>query len=196
MPKVNRMGQASLLSDADYLKIKSHLMSFHHKLIFDIAWWTGERLGAVVQLPTNAVFDAKGKPLDYITFPARTRKASPDGKRQTRQVPTHPNLREILREYSNAHKPNLVGFLFPSSHGSHLQFQAASRALRRAVAKAGLVSNGISTHSFRRTLITKLSRRGIATATIKKITGHQDVHALMKYIEVSDDQIKEAIATL
>ncbi|WP_156818094.1 tyrosine-type recombinase/integrase [Mastigocladopsis repens] len=195
MPKVNRMGQAAFLTDADYLKIKSHLISSHHKLIFDIAWWTGERLGAVVQLPANAVFDAKGKPLDYITFPARTRKASPDGKRQTRQVPIHPNLREILREYWNAHKPNLSGFLFPSNN-THLQFQTADDALRRALVKAGLEANGISTHSFRRTLITKLSRRGIATATIRKITGHQDMKSLQRYIEVSDDQIKEAIATL
>jgi integrase/recombinase XerD len=195
MPKNHRRGQAALLSDGDYLKIKSHLISHRHKLIFDIAWWTGERLGAVVQLPTNAVFDHRGKPLDYITFPARTRKASPDGKRQTRQVPVHPNLREILREYCNQQKPGLSGFLFPSG-ASHLQFQSADDALRRAIAKTGLEGNGISTHSFRRTLITKLSRRGIATATIRKITGHQDLKSLQRYIEVSDDQIKEAIATL
>lgn len=195
MPKNNRSGQAAILTDADYFKIKTHLISPHHKLIFDIAWWTGERLGAVVQLPTNAVFDAKGKPLEYITFPSRTRKASPDGKRHTRQVPLHPNLREILREYGYAHKPSMSGFLFPTSNG-HLQFQSADDALRRAIAKAGLEALGISTHSFRRTLITKLARRGISTATIKKITGHQDVKALLRYIDVSEDQIKEAIATL
>lgn len=197
MPKNNRSGQSTILSDGDYLTIKNHLANSKHKLIVDVAWWTGERLGAICKLPTSAVFDVKGKPLDYITFPARTRKASPTGKRKTRQVPVHANLRGILREYWRLHHPDFNGYLFPGGDGSNaLQFQSADDALRKALVKANMQFAGISSHSFRRSFITKLSRKGIAVSTIQKITGHADLKTLSRYIDVSDDQMREAISVL
>ena len=197
MPKNNRSGQSTILSDGDYLTIKNHLVNHNHKLIVDIAWWTGERLGAICKLSTSAVFDAKGQVLTHVTFPARVRKASPDGTRKTRQVPVHRNLRAILREYWQLHKPDINGYLFPGSAvDAPIQFQSADDALRRAIVKAGMESRGISTHSFRRSFITKLARKGIAVSKIQKLTGHADLKVLSRYIEVSDDELAEAIAVL
>ena len=47
-----------------------------------------------------------------------------------------------------------------------------------------------------RTFITKLANSGVGIRTIQKLTGHQDVKTLMKYIEVTPDQEKNAIALL
>lgn len=197
MPKNNREGQATILDDGDYLTIKNHFVNTKHKLIVDIAWWTGERMGAVCKLPVSCVFDVKGQPLTHITFPARTRKASPDGKRKTRQVPVHKNLRAILREYWQLHKPNINSCLFSGSkEGVPLQLQSFDDAMRIALRKAGMESKGISTHSFRRSFITKLARKGIAASKIQKLTGHADLKVLSRYIEVSDDELAEAIAVL
>lgn len=187
------------MSDADYLTIRNHLINPKHKLIFDVAWWTGERLGAVCQLPASAVFDAKGKPRSHITFPARTRKASPDGTRKTRQVPTHPNLKGILIEYWRSHNSmfDFNGHLFPGKTSiTPIQFQSADDALRRAIDKAGLQSKGISSHSFRRSFITKLAKRRISVRTIQQLTGHADLKVLSRYIEVSDDELCDAIGVL
>ncbi|MHC5721121.1 MAG: tyrosine-type recombinase/integrase, partial [Nostoc sp.] len=68
--------------------------------------------------------------------------------------------------------------------------------LRSAVEKAGLTAKGISTHSTRRTFITTLAKRGVSLATIKKATGHTDLKVLSRYIDVTDDDVKNAIATL
>jgi integrase/recombinase XerD len=72
----------------------------------------------------------------------------------------------------------------------------ADEILRTAVDKSGLAAKGISTHSTRRSFITKLAKRGVSLATIKKATGHTDLKVLSRYIEVSDEDVKQAIATL
>jgi integrase/recombinase XerD len=72
----------------------------------------------------------------------------------------------------------------------------ADMILRAAVEKAGLAAKGISTHSTRRSFITKLHRNGTDLYTIKKITPHKDFKALERYVEIDNDRVKGAIAAL
>lgn len=192
--KNNRNGQSAVITDSDYSKIRKQIYSQKYKLLLDLAWYSGERWGALVQLRIEDVFDDKGKPREFINFRARTRKASPDGKRKTRQVPMHPVLKESLGGY----KPDTDSvWLFPDRTGEKpITLRWADAILRSAVDKAGLSAKGISTHTTRRTFITKLARRGVGLATIKKVTGHTDLKVLSRYIEISDDDAREAIATL
>lgn len=192
--KNNRHGQAALLSDADCARIRRQLKNPRHRLIWDIAKWTGERWGAILQLRIDDVYLA-GRPREYITFRAQTRKASPDGRRQTRQIPVHPNLKEILEAYK---PPGDTVYLFPSPLDEFrpLSMRAADLALRRAVELAGLGNRGISTHSTRVSFITNLHARGISERTIQALTGHKDIRVVGRYILVSHDQAKAAIATL
>ncbi|MHC5822103.1 MAG: tyrosine-type recombinase/integrase, partial [Nostoc sp.] len=134
------------------------------------------------------------KPREYITFRARTRKASPDGKRKTRQVPVHPVLAQCLPTY----QPEINSvYLFSDRSGDKpITLRWADMILRAAVEKAGLTAKGISTHSTRRTFITTLSKRGVSLTTIQKATGHTDLKVLSRYIDVTDDDVKNAIATL
>lgn len=188
-----RHGQASVLTDAECTRIRKHLKNRQHRLIWDIARWTGERWGAVLQLQVGDVY-ADGRPRDYITFRARTKKANPDGRRQTRQVPLHPTLREILEAY----RPRPSGYLFPSpaDEAKALTLRAADLALRRAVSMAGLETKGISTHSTRATFITQLHKKGVSERVIQQLTGHKDLKVVSRYIVVTQDQTKLAISVL
>jgi integrase/recombinase XerD len=191
--KNNRNGQAAVLTDSDYSKIRKQIKSKKYKLLLDIAWYTGERWGAIVKLQLADVYNSDGTPRELINFRARTRKATPDGKRKTRQVPVHGVLSECLSSY----QPSESTWLFPDRTGeSPISLRWADMILRHAVDQAGLSAKGISTHSTRRTFITKLAKRGVSLATIKKATGHTDLKVLSRYIEVTDDDVKEAIATL
>jgi integrase/recombinase XerD len=191
--KNNRYGQAAILTDTDYSKIRKQIKSKKYKLLLDIAWYTGERWGAIVKLQVSDVYNCDGSPREFINFKARTRKASPDGKRKTRQVPIHNILSESLASY----QPENQTWLFPDREGDEpISLRWADMILRNAVEKAGLSAKGISTHSTRRTFITKLAKRGVGLATIKKATGHTDLKVLSRYIEVTDDDVKEAIANL
>ena len=157
--KNNRFGQAAIISDYDYSKIRKQIRSKKYKLLLDLAWFTGERWGALVQLKVADVYNDDGTVRSHITFKASTRKASPDGKRQTRQVIVHSTLAESLQGY----KPDDdCEWLFPNrSHDGHITLNWADKDLRAAVERAGLEAKGISTHSTRRTFITKLHRNGV-----------------------------------
>lgn len=195
MPKINRNGQSAILSDSDYSRIRKHLKNKQHRLLWDLARWTGERWGAILKIQRDDIFDSTGRPREEITFRACTRKASPDGTKKTRQIPVHQALRDILEAYK---APKENGWLFPSPFDptKPLTLRAADLALRRAIALAGLESKGISTHSTRRSFITRLHSAGVDLYTIQRITGHQDLKALGRYVEISADRVKGAIAVL
>ena len=190
MPKNSRHGQAEIISETDYLKIRRSLVGWH-QLFWDIAYFTGERWGAILALQVEDVY-AAGHPREYVTFRARTRKADSLGRRQTRQVPVHPTLLERLKAYD----PPKSLWLFPSirDRNQHVCFRTVDAFLRNALERCGFEDKGISTHSTRRSLITRLDERGIGIKTIQAITGHRSLQCLSYYIEVSPKRIKEAIA--
>ena len=192
--KRNGHGQSAVISDIDYGKIRKALRAKKSKLLLDLARYTGERWGALIQLQVEDVFDIDGKPRHYITFRASTRKAQPDGKRKTRQVPVHPHLKELLEGYP----PSKLGYLFesPINPGQPITLRAADFMFRAAVYQAGLDHRGYSTHSTRRTFITRLYERGIDVHTIQKITGHSDLKSLIRYIDIQPERIIAAISIL
>ena len=96
MPKIDGHGQAEIFSHSDYEKLRRALKNPKHRMIFDIARWTGERVGAVRQLRVSDVYDENGNPREWITFRAQTRKGSPTGERRTRQCPVKSVLRDLL----------------------------------------------------------------------------------------------------
>ncbi|MCC5626464.1 site-specific integrase [Nostoc sp. CHAB 5715] len=192
--KNNRNGQAAILSNMEYSKIRNQIKSQKYKLLLDLAWYTGERWGALVKLQVEDVYNPDSSPREYINFRARSRKATPDGKRKTRQVPVHPILAESLLSYKI---DTDLPWLFPNRAGDKpITSRWADAILRKAVDRAGLVVKGISTHSTRRTFITKLHRNGTDLYTIKQITGHQDFKSLERYVEIDSDRVKGAINAL
>jgi len=195
MPKINRSGQAKILSDAELSKIKKQLTSPSSLLLFDILRYTGERAGAIVQLQRLDVYDVTGRPREYITFRGITRKAAAGKKAKTRQLLIHPALKQSLEGFPAA-KDSI--WLFPSrgDASKHITRQGADDLIRKACDRAGLGGAGISLHSFRRTLITKLDRQGIGISTIRAITGHASLRSVQDYIDVSEEQVRNAIALL
>ena len=195
MPKINRSGQAKVLTKTEMSRLFRAFNSQSHKVIFAICRYTTERIGAVLKLEPLDVFDAKGKVRPIITFRGINRKGSRGKPGKTRQVPVHPGLREILEAYA---VPKGSKWLFPnpSDPTKHISRQAVDLGLRRACDRAGLGDVGISTHSFRRTAITELANSGVNIRVIQEITGHANLGQLKTYIEVSEEQVKEAIKFL
>ena len=192
--KIDRSGKAGIISDSDYAKLRKNIKTLKYKILLDLAWYTGERWGALVKLHINDVYESDGTPRSIITFRAATRKKRPDGTSETRQVPVHPNLMDALRSY----RPDRNSvWMFPSRSGEKsICWRNAYQILEMAVERSGLTAKGISTHSTRRTFITKLHKNGVATATIKKITGHRDYKSLDGYIDIDADEVKGAIFAL
>jgi integrase/recombinase XerD len=58
---------------------------------------------------------------------------------------------------------------------------------------AGLACLGITTHSFRRTALTKLSNAGVPLRVIQQISGHKSLASLQLYLQVTPDQVESAV---
>ena len=192
--KNNRSGQAEILNDTELDRIARNLKSREHKLFFAIARYTGERFGAICQLKIGDVYDEFGNALPEISFRANTRKASPDGTRQSKQVPIIDRFKDALVAY-HPKSCDRDAWLFPSpiKDGRSITWSAADKWLRLAVASAGMEHRGISGHSLRRSFITKLYEAGIDLHAIQQITGHKSVAVLQKYIGSNHRKIRDAL---
>ncbi|MEM9543728.1 MAG: site-specific integrase [Cyanobacteria bacterium P01_E01_bin.42] len=193
--KIDGHGQAAIISLEQWQKLKRKIKNPKYQLLFAIAWFTGERLGAILQLQVGDVYanPQTREPHQTITFRRQTRKGGKAGKAETRQVPIDPRLAVELKAFS---PPATDGYLFPGrSPGAYLTFQAASQYLKRVLAKAGLSGLGITTHSWRRTFITYLCREGADYREVKELTGHRDWNSFERYIQ-SDPKRKQKTLSL
>ncbi len=179
--KVNRNGQAKVLT-ADEIKrlFEDGLQSDRDRTLFGICLYTGCRISEALTLEPGDIGSGK------LTI----RKNNTKGKIATRQVPIGSQLQALLDNYSSDKR-----YLFPGRHGrGHMARASADLILRAACDRVGL--KGVSTHSFRRTALTKMHNEGIPLRVIQRISGHKTLQALQRYLEVKEEQLESAIAAL
>ncbi len=186
--KLDHHGKATPIKFPEYQKLRDGFALESHRLILDIAYYTGERWGAILRLQVEDVYlDPIARvPHNDITFRKETRKDN-----ATRQCPIAKVLRLRLCWYEPPHD----GYLFPSPQipEQQLSDRAADAALRRAMKRSGLKGLGYSTHSTRRGLINRMHEAGISLKVIQNITGHKSLSVLSGYIDVSEEQRRHAI---
>jgi integrase len=86
-------------------------------------------------------------------------------------------------------------FLFPGLQGnSCIGFEPMLQLFKKACKRVGIT--GASTHSWRRTALTEMYKRSIPLRTIQKISGHQSLAALQRYLEVSREQVEDAVLAI
>ncbi len=85
--------------------------------------------------------------------------------------------------------------MFPGRHRlGHIHPDLADKILWAAFIDLGIEK--ASTHSFRRTTLTMMSSAGIPLRVIQEISGHNDLGTLQRYLEVSPEQKRSAVAAI
>lgn len=196
MPKINRCGQARIWDDLDLTRLIKNISNPRHKLIIDLLQYTGERIGAIVQLDVSDVYEdpSSKKVRSVILFRAKTRKGNNQGKRESRQLPIHHALKHSLEQFS----PPETGYLFasPTSPGQHITVASVDRWFRVALEKAGLICRGYSLHSFRRTCLTNLRKKGVDVKMIQKFSGHKSLDSLQRYLDCDEGELSKTVELL
>jgi integrase/recombinase XerD len=191
MAKQNRSGKASVFTDVEYRKFRDQVRNRTHRLIFDTAWWTGERMGAVVQLTVENVYACaeRREPREYIVYPANTRK-----DRKSREVIIHPTLEMELRVF----QPPSKGFLFRRMRNPerNLNMSDVDALMRQYLRKLCWEERGFSTHSFRRSFATRLHANGNDPALIQELMGHASLANTMRYVETDPKRVNQALLSL
>lgn len=189
--KNNRHGKAAVWNSNVIRKMRSRLIIPAQRLIFEISLYTGERIGAIVQLKKHDVYDEWGKTRSCITFPGITRKSSKHGIAQTRQIPIHPDLKLHLNNYSLTSDR----YLFPSnsSQSGHITRRAVDKYWRTILRDYGF--SGFSTHSSRRWVINQLRSTGTEISIIAE-TMAVDINTVRRYLNDDPIACQRAIASL
>lgn len=178
--KTDGHGQAAVLSPAQLRVLFTQGFDCpRDRALFGICLYSACRISEALQLRVN---DLKGQ---YIVF----RKGNTKGKLATREVRIIPPLQALLDDYDPGHKV----WLFPGQRGRRdfLSRHSADRIFRGACNRVGI--EGASTHSFRRTALTRMCSGGIPLRHIQKISGHCDLGMLSRYLEVSDEELLAAV---
>ena len=186
--KVNRPGRAKVLTQDEIQLIFTHgLDSDRDRTLFGVCLFTATRIRECCTLLTQDIYTPKGQVRPRLII----RKANTKGKLSTRSIPVIDDLRRILSEYYSQ-----AGdvYLFPGRSDGHISEDSAARILRQACKAVGII--GVSTHSFRRTALTQMSNAGIPLRVIQELSGHRNLEQLQRYLEVSDEQVLGAAASL
>ena len=146
----------------------------------------GLRVGEVATLKIDGVIGANGKVLDEITLSAQDTKNN-----RARKVMLPGKMQRHLQEYINemSRIPS-HGYLFSTQKKSHFTPNTASQHLKRLYERAGIM--GATSHSGRRTWLTRLSQKGVSPFVLAEMAGHQQLQTTMRYVTVNDSIKKNA----
>jgi integrase/recombinase XerD len=177
--KVNRNGQAKILTpEAERQIFQNPKCNRVWQMVFSICLYTGCRISEALSLQVQDISQT------HITF----RRENTKGKNKGRQVPLTPLLQVLL----GLHLLKCKTWLFPGKvPGKHLTTRGADITLRRICADIGL--EGVSTHSFRRTALTRMHKAGVPLKSIQMISGHSNLANLQRYLEVTEDDLIYAV---
>lgn len=185
--KIDRNGKARALTDAELDQLLAAAPSPRYRALWSVQRWTAARVSEALALRWA---DVNG----CLTYRAATTKTG-----RTRQVPICPALREALTAYraswaaEHGHAPAPGEALFPAAASTETpqSRQAADKALRQTCQRLGL--EGVSTHSFRRSLAQAAVGRGVALHVVQRLTGHKSLGSLGEYLEATEAEVLAAI---
>jgi integrase/recombinase XerD len=186
--KINRHGRAKVLTQSEIQLIFSDgLDNDRDRALFGVCLFSACRIRECCTLLTQDIYTPKGNVRPRLII----RKSNTKGKLATRSIPVIEDLRRLLVEYYP-----LAGddYLFPGRSDGHISEDSAARILRVACQQVDIF--GVSSHSFRRTALTQMSNAGIPLRVIQEISGHRNLEQLQRYLEVSDEQVLGAAASL
>ena len=179
--KVDRNGQAAILTESELKELFGYA-SPKYRAVFGICLFTGCRISEALSL--------RGE--DIVNGSILFRKENTKGKNKAREVAINPTLQGYL---DGAGLPT-TGYLFPSKNNPNkpMGSQSADEMLNKYCDMLGI--KGASTHSFRRTALTMMCNAGVPLSVIQNISGHASLDMLSRYLGVSSEQKKGAIAAI
>ncbi len=202
MPKVNRRGQAEVLSQDQLAQLWGELDP-PHVAITQLAYYTGSRISEVCSLRAEDI--SAGKIVVHQTKTDRTKEvvvvpqlkdaiALAELPKSGYLFPAAPWTRATVKQYRIQRQGN--GTYYFQRIGErpprqHISTRAVDKALRRACDLLGF--EGVSTHTFRRSLATHLYDAGVPLRQIMAITGHASLASLTSYLNLEQRAAGDAL---
>jgi len=149
------------------------------RLAIELLGRTGMRVGELCSLEADAVVEIGGA--HWMRIPV--------GKlHNDRYIPLHPQLVEMLDEWSH-HRDCGVGGLLLTNDGRPLSRHAVTRMCARCAKKAGIPY--FNPHRLRHTVATQALNRGMSLEAIAALLGHRSMYMTMTYARIADRTVAD-----
>jgi site-specific recombinase XerD len=155
-----------------------------YRVFFTTVYATGLRIREACQLETRDIDAARG--VVHVRHAKRKRE---------RFVMLSPRLLSILRAYWALERPPAPWIFAASTSARHLRPDTARKALKLAVAKAGLEKK-VTPHVLRHSFATHLLEGGTDLRVIQVLLGHNTIKTTTRYARVSTELIAKTPSPL
>ena len=182
------MGQARTLNDQEFnwlleqIELRPH--ASRNIMMLKLLHGAGLRVGELAALMVADVVNINGVIRDQIILKPHQTKGD-----QQRMVYLNEKLKSDLAEY--VVNTDRSAYLFASQKRDHFTantLQAVITSLYRCV---GL--EGCSSHTGRRSFITKLASAGVGARVLQELAGHRNLATTQRYIDVTENMKKLAV---
>ena len=188
------MAQATTLNDAQIKRALRYCQSRKHvtrdTTILQFSLYTGLRAKELAALRIGDVYDAEGAVRTQFTLSKSQTKGA-----RTRTVFVNKQLAQQLAAYRKWRcSTDAAAPLFRSQKGGHFSANTMCQLFLNIFHACGL--QGASSHSGRRTFITRLANKGIGVHVLAALAGHSSIAVTQRYIDVNDAQLANAVELL
>lgn len=163
-----------------------------NRIIILLAFYAGLRSKEIAALRWKDVIGKKGEAYQEVHLTAKQTKGD-----EANTIRIGAKLRaEIEQYYRSQEIDDLSSALLPGGRsGSHMYASSIRREMMKLFALAE-VPEGVTSHSGRRTFITRLSENGIEARAIQELARHKSLAMTQKYIELNPERLINAVDTL
>ena len=186
------MKQAKVLTDTELKKVIAYIDAFdrhaeRNKAIILLTHYCGMRVSEVASLLVSDVVSVDNNINDVIYLKANQTKGS-----KSRRVFVSKKAKTALKRYLQSDlSVTQQSYLFQTQKSKRFNTNALTTLIKRLYERVGIV--GASSHSGRRTFITKLATSGVNVRVIAEAVGHSNISITNRYIEINDDLIGNAV---
>ena len=155
-----------------------------------VSFYAGLRAKEIAALSVGNVFDEAGAVREQFILSAAQSKGG-----QTRTVYLNQRLRRALVDYGDTIKlTDPQQALFSSQKGGAFSANTMCQLFLDIYKACGL--KDASSHSGRRTYITRLANKGVGVRLLAALAGHAHISTTQRYIDVNSDQLSQAVELL
>ena len=185
------MKQAKVLTDKELNKVLDVISLYAHaernRAMVLLTHLCGLRVCELANLRVSDVVNENGEIRDLLYLDATQTKGS-----EVRRVFVGKRAKSALKRYLQSNTSVLQRtFLFNTQKSKRFNTNALTQLVKRLYARVGIV--GASSHSGRRTFITKLATSGVSVRVIAEAVGHSSIVQTQRYIDVNDELIGNAV---
>ena len=189
--------QAKILTDAQIKAALATVTDPSDRIMIVLSVKAGLRACEIAALTWPMVTDAEGQISDHIALPDVATK----GKSGGRQIPMHPDIARELGDYRCLQvgtEAGCAGFIVRNCWGAKTNGKAIAQRFKRLYRSLGF--EGASSHSGRRTFITRLATKitaaGGSIRDVQQLAGHRSLVVTQRYIEGNSDAKRRVVGMI